>query len=802
MPALRQLSTPAAATAERRRRIAEDIRFYLAEGQTVPWYRLTGVYKLPQPELQRILDQEDAAAAERQRTLSARVTRRADETHDAARGRSDWEAVAREVDLPLVDCLRLFDPALSGVPVRSLPAAEIWSTADARAMKAFIASNPEALFRGDWRLVGVYMNVDPADCRMRYRSGSSARMTPGLYKLLSQYRERGFTWGEIHQRYPIYPSEISLVNAFLRYGVKSRTTSGPPKRTRWTQAETKRIEEVVALYSGPSTRLLAVESLVKEFPEKRQKLGVPWTASEAAKLHDLVNSYGQGLIDWAEVAAALGRTVRSCYKKHIRDRHQIADSKLRQADAVDREVQRQRELGPDVDWAAVSRATGLAELECLELCRIDEIKARWTYDPDTFSQQTADRMKAFIAEHYPSPVAPNFRAVSNYMWIDAGDCARMAQLLRGVFEWTPEAKAKLLRLREQGLPFKENIVDENAGKMPYFEIRRLVAEAFRGSPQGSRLVNCMETYATAHPFYKARLEALDKTQIANDILSGAASNAEAGVRALGTVPLAFTKNAAEAPTGRPPLVILHGLFGSKQNWRAISKQLARTLGRDAYSVDQRNHGDSPHQAPHTYAAMSADLVRFIEDHGLGSAVLIGHSMGGKVVMRTALERPDLVAQLVVDDMVPMDCGLCHNFAAYVRKLQEIDSGSVTSQKEADRRLAEVEPDVSVRQFLLTNMKKAKDATGAYRARIPLQLLGDSLDGVMAWDDLPGREYAGPTLFIGGRRSPYVKPPAHPAMRRYFPNCEIAELDTGHWVHAEMPVEFMSLVEAFVSKSER
>ncbi|KAJ2784845.1 hypothetical protein H4R18_000879 [Coemansia javaensis] len=591
VPALRQLSAPAAATAERRRHIAEDIRFYLAEGQTVPWYRLTGVYKLPQPELQRILDQEDAAAAERQRTLSARVTRRADETHDAARGRSDWEAVAREVDLPLVDCLRLFDPALSSVPVRSLPAAEDWSTADVKAMRDFIASNPEALFRGDWRLVGVYMNVDPADCRTRYRSGSSARTTPRLYKLLSQYRERGFTWDELRRRYPIHPSEISLVNAFLRYGSKSRTVSESPKRTRWAQAESRRVEEVVALYSGPSTRLLAVELLAKEFPEKTReaiarkvsrviggmraaagdKASLPKktkTASEAAKLHDLVKSYGQGLVDWAEVAAALGRTVRSCHTKHVYDLHQTPDPRPGQADAVDKEVQRQRELGPDVDWAAVSRATGLAELECLELCRIDEIKARWTYDPDTFSQQTADRMKAFIAEHYPSPVAPNFRAVSNYMWIDAGDCIHMAKMLRGEFEWTDEAKAKLVKLREQGLPFSEiarqlspiltgykvgtchwhlvhpkptpltteerqrikNIINENAGKMPYFEIRRLVAEAFRGSPQGSRLVNCMETYATAHPFYKARLKALDKAQIANVTLSGAASNAEVARR--------------------------------------------------------------------------------------------------------------------------------------------------------------------------------------------------------------------------------------------------------------------------------
>ncbi|KAJ2698382.1 hypothetical protein H4R19_005598 [Coemansia spiralis] len=273
----------------------------------------------------------------------------------------------------------------------------------------------------------------------------------------------------------------------------------------------------------------------------------------------------------------------------------------------------------------------------------------------------------------------------------------------------------------------------------------------------------------------------------------------AAARALSTVPLAFVKNAAEAPAGRAPLVVVHGLFGSKQNWRAIAKQLARTLGRDVYSVDQRNHGDSPHQAPHIYAALSADLVRFIEDHGLGRSVLLGHSMGGKVVMRAALERPDLVEQLVVDDIVPTPLALSHGFGAYVATLGEIEAAGIASQKEADRLLAAVEPDVAVRQFLLTNMKKGRD--GTYRSRIPLPLLGDSLDGVMSWDELPGHTYPGPTLFIGGTRSPCVKPPAYPAMRRYFPRYELAKLDTGHWVHAEKPIEFMKLVVDFIARHE-
>ncbi|KAJ2798112.1 hypothetical protein H4R20_004939, partial [Coemansia guatemalensis] len=241
------------------------------------------------------------------------------------------------------------------------------------------------------------------------------------------------------------------------------------------------------------------------------------------------------------------------------------------------------------------------------------------------------------------------------------------------------------------------------------------------------------------------------------------------------------------------------------NWRAISKQLSRTLARDIYCVDLRNHGDSPHQSPHTYAAMSEDIVRFINDHQLNKPILIGHSMGGKVVMQTALEKPDLVSQLIVDDMVPVKFGLAHDFAAYVKKLLEIERCNIVSQKEADRLLSQTEPDLSIRQFLLTNMKKTQNtqdgSKGTYKSRIPLQLLGDNLGNVMDWVD-SDKTYNGPTLFIGGERSPYVKPGSYPAMRRYFPNYEMSTLDTGHWVHAEMPREFMQLVEDFIIKHEK
>ncbi|KAI7834460.1 alpha/beta fold family hydrolase [Kickxella alabastrina] len=268
-------------------------------------------------------------------------------------------------------------------------------------------------------------------------------------------------------------------------------------------------------------------------------------------------------------------------------------------------------------------------------------------------------------------------------------------------------------------------------------------------------------------------------------------------RCLSTVPLSYTKTtAAPSVSANPPLLIVHGLFGSKQNWRAIANQLTRTLNRDTYSVDLRNHGESPHQSPHTYPAMSQDIQQFIQDHQLTKPVLLGHSMGGKVVMQVALERPDLVSQLIVDDIAPVKLRLSHDFDKYVDKLKEIEAAGVKSQKVADEMLCEAEEDLGVRQFLLTNMKRID---GVYRSRVPLDLLRDSLSNVMGWE--AEGVYTGPTLFISGKKSPHVRPGVYEEIKKLFPNYELDELDTGHWVHAEKPREFMALVEEFIRRNE-
>ncbi|KAJ2785462.1 hypothetical protein H4R18_000545 [Coemansia javaensis] len=391
-----------------------------------------------------------AAAAATARSWRARVTECADRAYDAERGRIDWEAVAAELRLPLIGCLHMFDASLSAVAVRQPPDPGDWPVDDEHAMADFVADNFGTLAGDVWRLAGVYMNTREADCLAAYRRLKGVKMTAGVHESIKKFREDGVSWREIYKMFPVHKNLVALQSGF-----------------RCVKRNCQRV---------PDT---------KKTPAK-------WTQAETERIKEIVRQHYHVMI--------------RCQKAFEPQQEHV--------DAVNQEVQRQRESGLDIDWVAVSWAVGLSELDCLELCRFSEGKARWTYDPDTFSQEMADRMEAFIAEHYPPPAAPNFNAVSNYMWIDINDCIRMAGMLRGEFEWTDEARARVVRMREQGMTYKEIarqlIVDENSGKVSFLDVAELVKRAFVGT--------------------KSMTEAADKDQIARDILSGATTAAEVARR--------------------------------------------------------------------------------------------------------------------------------------------------------------------------------------------------------------------------------------------------------------------------------
>jgi pimeloyl-ACP methyl ester carboxylesterase len=195
----------------------------------------------------------------------------------------------------------------------------------------------------------------------------------------------------------------------------------------------------------------------------------------------------------------------------------------------------------------------------------------------------------------------------------------------------------------------------------------------------------------------------------------------------------------------------------------------------------RNHGESPHSSVHNYNVMADDVAAFLKEHKLDNSVLMGHSMGGKVVMNLCLRRLQPVEKLVVVDMSPAVKRLSSDFASYIGSMDEIQTAKLTKRSEADTILKKVEPDLSIRQFLLTNLKKDEE-TGIYKFRIPYKTLGESLDNMTAFMDQKVEPYNGSTLFIAGGKSDYIKPNRDGGIiREQFPNSEIKVIEgAGHW----------------------
>ncbi|KAJ5946942.1 Alpha/beta hydrolase fold-1 [Penicillium verhagenii] len=253
---------------------------------------------------------------------------------------------------------------------------------------------------------------------------------------------------------------------------------------------------------------------------------------------------------------------------------------------------------------------------------------------------------------------------------------------------------------------------------------------------------------------------------------------------------------------RDPILFLHGLFGSKQNNRSISKALAKDLKCQIFTLDLRNHGDSFHAPEHNYSVMAEDVQEFIHQQKLNKCVLIGHSMGAKAAMTVALQSPGSVSALIPVDNAPLNAALKSDFPKYVRGMQHVEREKLQKQSDADKILEDYEESLPIRQFLLTNLVRSSDERRTLKFRVPLSVIGDSLDNMA---DFPFREsdavqYNGPTLFIRGTKSKYITNDTIPAIKKFFPNAEIADVEAGHWLISEKPEDFRQAVVKFLKSS--
>lgn len=245
----------------------------------------------------------------------------------------------------------------------------------------------------------------------------------------------------------------------------------------------------------------------------------------------------------------------------------------------------------------------------------------------------------------------------------------------------------------------------------------------------------------------------------------------------------------------PPLVILHGVFGSANNWKRIAADLAGD--HRVLSVDLRNHGESPRADSMSYPEMAADVAALIDREAGGRATVIGHSMGGKAAMWLALSAPERVARLVVIDIAPV--AYREHLSAYVAAMQAIDLTAITRRADADVQLREAVPDTGIRAFLLQNLRL--DASGA-RWRLNLDVLAAEMGTISGFPDPGERVYDGPTLFVKGAKSDYIRDAHRTVIARHFPNARARVVpDAGHWVHVEAPKAFLRALQSFLDTSE-
>lgn len=243
---------------------------------------------------------------------------------------------------------------------------------------------------------------------------------------------------------------------------------------------------------------------------------------------------------------------------------------------------------------------------------------------------------------------------------------------------------------------------------------------------------------------------------------------------------------------RPAVIILHGIFGTSDNWQTFGKALSESYR--VFLVDQRNHGQSPHSHQFDYSVMADDLKEFVEQHSSDRPVILGHSMGGKAAMFFAVRYPHLLSKLIVVDIAPKAYPIHHQ--KILDGLGAVTIDTIESRKEAENQMKPHVPEAGIRQFLLKNLKRT-DAGFAWKLNVPV--IRDSIDAV--GEAVPSdTTFEQPSLFVRGAQSDYIKDEDRALIERIFPASQLVTIkDAGHWIHAEQPEPLLEIVMHFLSE---
>ncbi len=239
------------------------------------------------------------------------------------------------------------------------------------------------------------------------------------------------------------------------------------------------------------------------------------------------------------------------------------------------------------------------------------------------------------------------------------------------------------------------------------------------------------------------------------------------------------------------LVVLHGLFGSLDNWQSLAKQFSSHF--TVYIVDQRNHGKSPHYDEHSYSAMANDLKGFLDQEGITNTHLLGHSMGGKTAMQFAVQEPQYIKKMVVVDIAPKYYAPHHH--KEIKALQSVDFSQQKDRKAIQTKLEETLTDQGVVQFFLKALTWKNKTQLGWKFNLDVLIaknenIGEALEGFAY--------FTNPTLFVRGEYSNYISEDDIDVIEEIFPMAQYRTIDhAGHWLHAENPQQFYQEVLNFL-----
>ena len=238
----------------------------------------------------------------------------------------------------------------------------------------------------------------------------------------------------------------------------------------------------------------------------------------------------------------------------------------------------------------------------------------------------------------------------------------------------------------------------------------------------------------------------------------------------------------------PPVMIVHGLYGSGRNWGVIAKRLSDQFF--VITIDLRNHGDSPWLDTHNYHVMADDLVEVINSLNIKPNI-IGHSMGGKAAMVLALKRPNLVRNLIIADIAPVKYE--HDQSQFIEAMQKVDLSKVEKRSDATLALSKFVEDKSLQNFFTQSLDiKAK------RWKLNLKVLRSEMSEILSFPKIES-EFSGHSLFLKGEKSDYIKSEHRKLIKSLFTKARFATFkEAGHWLHAEKPREFESAARLFFS----